>query len=553
MYRKLLILAIAASLCSSACGTTRYAANPRNPGHESKSSHGNEGAPVRYASNSSYLGNSHNPGLESDGAEFSLIEGKMLGVMLTGNPSDRHRVFIGFESAPGREDEELVRGVGGEIRYTYTLVPAIAAFIPEAAIDGLLRSPRIAYIWAVGKVQAIGELENTWGVNRIGAGTVHAVPIMGNGVTVAVIDSGVDYTHPELRDNFVVSSYGYDFVNSDNNPLDDNGHGTHVAGTIAAIYNNTGVVGVAPDVTIYALKVLDSSGSGYWDDVIAAVQWAAGHGVQVTNNSYGSNQDPGPTVKYAFDKAEEQGVFHAAAAGNSGNVAGTGDNVGYPARYASVIAVAATDTDDKRGYFSSTGTAVELSAPGVGITSTVPGGGYATWSGTSMASPHVAGTAALVIAAGVKDSNGNNRTNDDVRNILDGTAQDLGEPGRDASYGYGLVRADSAVSAPVQPAPIAATASVKSITYAQKRRDLLITVSVVNDLGNPVANATVSIQVDNANASKTWWGKGTTDSNGNAKFVIKNAPSGCYTTTITDIIAQGLIWDGKTPSNQFCK
>lgn len=167
MSMRLLVLAIAVSLCSSSCGTTRHAGNQPNPGQVSEP--GKEGALVRYASNSPFLAGSPNPGNGSDGQEFPLAEGKRLGVTLTGNPSERHRVFIGFESAPGKEDEELVRGMGGEIRYTYTLVPAIAASIPEAAIEGLLRRPRVTYIEAVGKVHAIGELvqepdlSNTWG------------------------------------------------------------------------------------------------------------------------------------------------------------------------------------------------------------------------------------------------------------------------------------------------------------------------------------------------------------------------------------------------------
>ena len=143
----------------------------------------------------------------------------------------------------------------------------------------------------------------------------------------------------------------------------------------------------------------------------------------------------------AFDSAEAAGVLHVAAAGNSGNAGGGGDNVIYPARFESVIAVAATDENDSRASFSSTGPAVELSAPGVSIYSTIPGGGYGAGDGTSFASPHAAGAAALVISAGVVDANGNGRTNDEVRAILTQAADDLGATGRDALYGWGLVNA----------------------------------------------------------------------------------------------------------------
>ncbi len=193
----------------------------------------------------------------------------------------------------------------------------------------------------------------------------------------------------------------------------------------------SGVIGVAPRATIYALKVLGADGSGSFSNMIAALQWAVDHDIQITNNSYGSAQSPGFAVQSAFENAAAGGMLHVAAAGNSGTCAGTGDSVLYPARYASVIAVSATDAADVSQCFSSTGPKVELAAPGAAVNSTIPGGGYEVLSGTSMASPHVAGTAALVMSSGVADSNGNGRVNDEVRQILITTAQDFGNPGRD--------------------------------------------------------------------------------------------------------------------------
>ncbi|MEE9299299.1 MAG: S8 family serine peptidase [Acidimicrobiia bacterium] len=361
----------------------------------------------------------------------------------------RVAVIIGFNQQPGPPQQALVRQAGGTIKYTYHLVPAIAATVPEPAIAGLLANPNVARIDLDGEVHIIDhptgdtELDSGWGVAHIGAGAVHGGGNKGTGVKVAVIDSGIYYTHPDLDGNF---AGGKDFVNDDNDPLDDNGHGTHVAGTIAAEDNNLGVVGVAPEADLYALKVLSSSGNGSWSDIIAALQWAVDNGIQVTNNSYGSSLNPGGTVKAAFDNSAAAGVIHVAAAGNSGNPRGKGNNVGYPARFASVIAVAATDSGDNRASFSSTGDTVELAAPGVVINSTLLGGGYGTANGTSMASPHVAGTAALVIAAGIAD----------VRTQLQTTADDLGATGRDAQYGYGLVDADEAAPLPAgNQAPVA--------------------------------------------------------------------------------------------------
>jgi len=373
-------------------------------------------------------------------------------------PPEKVNVIIGFDRPPGSSEQGLVRGFGGEIIYNYNIIPAIAASVPETAIQGLLRNPRVVIIEPDVPIHAIDvELENSWGVEHIGAGAVHSSGNKGSGVKVAILDSGIDYTHPELKDNY---AGGYDFVNADNDPMDDNGHGTHVAGTIAALDNNddSSVVGVAPDVEIYALKVLDANGSGSFINVIAALDWVCGeYGVgpvaKITNNSYGSSGYPGNLVRDAFDYSYALwGVLHVAAAGNSGNPGGGGDKVEYPGRFWSVVAVAATDQNDIRASFSSTGPDVELAAPGVSILSTYLNGSYATGSGTSMASPHVAGTAALVMAAHP------DWTITQVRSELRNTANDLGTTGKDNLYGYGLVDADEA-AIPTEPnnSPIAGT------------------------------------------------------------------------------------------------
>ena len=243
---------------------------------------------------------------------------------------------------------------------------------------GLLRAdPDVAYIEADGIVTIDTTQSNpTWGLDRIDQralplSTTYTYNNTGAGVTAYIIDTGILTSHTQFGGRATV---GYDSFGG--NGIDCNGHGTHVAGTIAARDNGTGVVGVAPEAELYALKVLNASGSGRWSDIIAALQWAAKNSIEVTNNSYGSDQNPGGTVQAAFDNSAAVGVLHVAAAGNSGTPAGTGDKVGYPARYSSVIAVAATDSSDRRASFSSTGPAVELAAPGVGINSTLRGGGY---------------------------------------------------------------------------------------------------------------------------------------------------------------------------------
>ncbi len=199
------------------------------------------------------------------------------------NP-ERVNVFIGFTATPGQSEEDLVRASGGAIRYTYHLIPAIAAELPEAAISGLSKNPNVTLIEPVVKAYLVNdyqdELDNTWGVKRIGAGGVHSLgaPRFGAGVKVAVIDTGIDYNHSELEGVYVG---GYDFAEDDDDPMDVDGHGTHVAGTIAAARDGKGVVGVAPEVELYALKVFpdDPDEGASYADIVAALQWAVENGI----------------------------------------------------------------------------------------------------------------------------------------------------------------------------------------------------------------------------------------------------------------------------------
>jgi subtilisin family serine protease len=376
------------------------------------------------------------------------------------------------------------------------LVPAIAATIPEPAIDGLRSNPNVTTIELDGQVRAVDtELDNAWGVKRIGSGVVHDAGNVGARVKIAIVDSGANYDHPDLDDNFDPLKRGYDFVQDDDDPMDVYGHGTHVAGTACAEDNGFGVVGVAPGCALYSLRVLDDNGFGSLSDVIAAMQWAVDKEMQVANLSLGWDRNPGDLFKLAFDNAWEAGVVIVAAAGNSGNLAGRGKSVIYPALYDSVIAVAATDAYDVRASFSSTGDEVELAAPGVSVLSTWNDSSgyydpkpicldsvcyYKEGSGTSMASPHVAGTAALIIASGIVDANGNGRVNDEVRQRLLKTADDLGALGRDPQYGFGLVDADEAAAGPPEPAVNVALSTDKA-EYVSGADSVAVLTAVVTD------------------------------------------------------------------------
>lgn len=357
-------------------------------------------------------------------------------------------VLVRFSKPPSQTEAALVAKLGGSVKRQFKIVPAFAVELPAEAVNALRRQPGIAAVELDMEVVA-HDYANVWGVERINSPAVHAghwvgsdatpIPILGTGIRVAVLDTGIDYLHPDLSANY---RGGYDFVNNDNDPMDDNWHGTHVSGTIGALKDGVGAVGVSPEIDLYGLKVLDARGSGSFSSIISALDWAVNNNMQVLNLSLGSSGDPGTTVRQAFQQAYNQGLVIISSAGNAGS--GT-DTVGYPAKYESVIAVASTTSTDSRSSFSSTGPAVEIAAPGSSIYSTDSGGGYYTASGTSMAAPHVAGVAALILAAGIGDLNGNTFTNDEVRWVLQMTAEDLGAAGRDEGFGYGLVDAVGAV------------------------------------------------------------------------------------------------------------
>ncbi|HXS99187.1 MAG TPA: S8 family peptidase [Elusimicrobiota bacterium] len=236
-----------------------------------------------------------------------------------------------------------------------------------------------------------------WGVARVNAPAAWSSG-QGAGVKVAVIDTGIDCTHPDLKCDF---SAGTNIVNPGAEPMDDNEHGTHVDGTIAG-RGKGGPLGVAPQATLIPVKVLDADGAGSLSDIVAGINWAAQNGVDVINMSLG-----GPAGSAALQRAVKQalaaGVVIVAAAGNSGP---NPDTVGFPGGYPGVIAVAASDKNDQVASFSSRGDAVAFIAPGVNITSTIPGGGTKSLSGTSMASPHVAGLAALALERGARGPSG---------------------------------------------------------------------------------------------------------------------------------------------------
>ena len=274
--------------------------------------------------------------------------------------------------------------------------------------------------------------EITWGINRVHAPAAWDVT-EGAGVKVAIIDTGIDLNHPDLAGKV---DGGYSAITKTEKPedyQDDNGHGTHVSGTVAALRDGKGVVGVAPKARLYAVKVLDADGSGNLSDVIDGIVWAAKNGCQVANMSLGAPSDS-DAMHRAVKFAKGSGMVIVAAAGNSGG------SVGFPGQYDEVITVSASDSDDKIASFSSRGPQVKFIAPGVDVVSDKLGGGFISYNGTSMATPHVTGLAALAVSQGWTGLSGP----DGVYNQLKKAAKPL--PGLSADeQGAGMIDAGKLV------------------------------------------------------------------------------------------------------------
>jgi subtilisin family serine protease len=277
-------------------------------------------------------------------------------------------------------------------------------------------------------VFTISAQEIPWGVSQIGADKTWS-QVSAEDKVVAVIDTGISLQHEDLASNV---TFGFDFVNDDRDPSDDNGHGTHVAGIISAVNNNIGVVGVSHQTKIMPIKVLDGSGSGFLSDVVQGINYAVSQNVDVINMSIGSPRDSA-TLKRAIDRAEDAGILVVASAGNEAN-----DQCSFPARYDNVVCVGATTPRNRSASYSNRNP--DIVAPGSGINSTFLNNQYSTLSGTSMSAPFVSGTLALGKVACP------NCTTSQLVRYLTTTSVDLGDPGRDYLFGNGLVDAANFVS-----------------------------------------------------------------------------------------------------------
>ncbi len=311
---------------------------------------------------------------------------------------------------------EMAKTHGLSVEHVYTTaLKGYSVTIPQARLDKVKGDPRVQFVSEDRVVEIFAQTTPT-GINRVNA---PANTNKGTGIGVAVIDTGIDLTHPDLQANIIANK---SCIRGKKTGNDDNGHGSHVAGTIAALNNSTGVVGVAPGAKLVAVKVLNSAGSGTWSSVICGIDWvtanATKYNIKVANMSLGgggsSDNNCGNTNNDALHKAicksTTAGITYIVAAGNSNADASTFVPAAYDDSVITVSALADSDgqsgglgsatshgADDTFASFSNYGSVIDLGAPGVSIYSTWKSGGYNTISGTSMASPHVAGSAALYI------------------------------------------------------------------------------------------------------------------------------------------------------------
>ncbi|MFE1244996.1 S8 family peptidase [Fictibacillus sp. NPDC058756] len=266
-----------------------------------------------------------------------------------------------------------------------------------------------------------------WAPQKVSAQSAWDITRGSSSVKVAILDTGVDYNHPDLAGGVIK---GYDYVDNDWDPMDRHDHGTHAAGIAAATTNNArGIAGMAPNVMIYAVRVLDANGSGSLDDIANGIYHAVDNGAKVVSMSLGGPSGS-TSLQNAVNYATSKGAVVVAAAGNENTSAPS-----YPAYYSGAIAVAATDRNDNRASFSNYGSWVDVAAPGVDIASTVRNGGYAYMSGTSMACPLVAGIAGLLASQGRSAAN--------IRAAIENTADYV--PGTGSYYSKGRVNAADAV------------------------------------------------------------------------------------------------------------
>jgi serine protease len=356
--------------------------------------------------------------------------------------AERSRVFVEFRPGAKEDVAGVLKAANGEVHLEFDEINAVAVTLPSQAIRGLQHNPNVVLVEPDPVRQLCSEVV-PWGVDRVQAtdlwdnddnGVLDNGAITGGGIKVGVVDTGIFRNHQDFAGVTITGEpTGWN--------TDGNGHGTHVCGTLAANLNGLGMVGVSPGkISLHMVKVFDAGGNWvYASTLLDAVRQAQAAGCKVISMSLGGPQ-PSSVEERGFNNLYKKGLLLVAGAGNAGD-----NSVLYPAGYGSVISVGATDMNNTVASFSQRNSDVELVAPGVDIYSTIPGpnntSAWAYWSATSFSTPHVSAVAALIWSKYPKKSN------QAVRAALQAGALDLGSPGRDPSYGYGLVQAKNSLEA----------------------------------------------------------------------------------------------------------
>lgn len=360
-------------------------------------------------------------------------------------------IIVGLK--PNATPQALLQRPGLKARARIPALNALIVTAPdrEAALAALKKDPAVSWAEPNGVVKCVrpvGEsprfplgpraggdplLDQQWGMAKIEAPTAWSSHPGSPKIRVAVVDTGIYYKHPEFGDRV---DPGFDFINRDYDARDDMMHGTHCAGIIGAGFNDGhGIVGVAPGVSLLAVKVMDQEGLGTFANIADGIVYAVQNRAQIINLSLGA-QNTAYVMRQAIDYAVKAGVLVVAAMGNENT-----DSPSYPAAYPGVLAVGATKADDTRARFSNQGSHISVSAPGHRVLSTVLYGKYETISGTSMAAPHVAGLAALIKSAKP------DWTAAQIKTHIEQTADDLGSPGFDPEFGHGRINVRRALAA----------------------------------------------------------------------------------------------------------
>ena len=334
------------------------------------------------------------------------------------------RVIINFYH---EIDENLLKDPKIEVHHLFEDYKAASVTIPVSIRKDLQTTSSIRYIENDPVVQTTVQTMN-WGYQKLAIDGASKTGLTGNNIKIGILDTGVNIHHPDLR-----LSGGVSLVKGQASYDDDNGHGTHVAGIIAAKDNDYGIVGIVPEAEIFAIKVLDHAGKGNQSDIVAGIQWAIDQRLDILNLSVTSSAHSF-LLQEVLQDAYEQGIFVVAASGNmSAKISIT--DVQYPARYPTVIAVGSINQNEERSDFSYYGSNLDFVAPGESILSTyIPDGEYGWMTGTSMAVPFVTGMVALYKQE--------YPTLDYIRllGVMQHSAKDLGDPGKDIYFGYGLIQ-----------------------------------------------------------------------------------------------------------------